>query len=244
MPEIKYADNPNEETAFVTQDDGTRSRAVLTAAVEGNIEFPDNPNSTKVMVTVDGVKRRAVAVASVAGGGGGGPVDYSKTVQKSSTIPAADASNVGQVYMYTGETDQTYTHGYIYENQYAPTYTGTVSFEAATLSGTTVACSGDDFANFLTESGVSPLPVVSGTMTYDSASALWALVGKDSDGNTVLTFQEHQQDYEDAGFTFTGTPQDGDVIAFTCTVEESADSYKWVRIDVQPATTITVTMEP
>lgn len=78
MPEIKFSDNPNEETAFVTQDDGTRSRAVLTAAVEGDIEFPNNPNSTKVMVTVDGVKRRAVAVANVAGGGGGGSDPHNK----------------------------------------------------------------------------------------------------------------------------------------------------------------------
>lgn len=78
MPEIKYAENPNEETAFVTQDDGTRSRAVLTAAVEGDIEFPNNPNSTKVMVTVGGVKRRAVAVANVAGGGGGGGDSHNK----------------------------------------------------------------------------------------------------------------------------------------------------------------------
>lgn len=68
---IEYANNPNEETAFVTQEGGQRSRAVLTAAVDGAIEYPDNPNSTKVMVTVDGVKRRAVAVANIAGGGGG-----------------------------------------------------------------------------------------------------------------------------------------------------------------------------
>ena len=71
MPTIKYSDNPNEETAFVTQDGGQRNRAVLTAAVDGTIEYSNNPNSTKVMVTVDGVKRRAVAVADISGGGGG-----------------------------------------------------------------------------------------------------------------------------------------------------------------------------
>lgn len=70
MPEIKYSDNPNEETAFVETDGGQRNRAVLTAAVDGEIEFPANPNSTKVSVTVDGVKRKAIAVATIAGGGG------------------------------------------------------------------------------------------------------------------------------------------------------------------------------
>lgn len=69
MPDIIYSNNPNEETAFVEQEDGSRNRVVLTAAVEGEITYPDNPNSTKVTVTVDGVKRKAVAVATIVGGG-------------------------------------------------------------------------------------------------------------------------------------------------------------------------------
>lgn len=34
---------------------------------------------------------------------------------KSSTIPTASAEELGKVRMFTGETDATYTHGYIYE---------------------------------------------------------------------------------------------------------------------------------
>lgn len=163
-----------------------------------------------------------------------GQVTPDMIIVKSLTMPSASTTAAGAVYQYIGATNANFTQNYIYKNVKTATYTGTVSFEAATLSGTTVACSGDNFANFLTESGVEPLSVVSGTMTYDSASALWVLVGKDSDGNTVLTFQEYQQDYEDAGFTFTGTPQDGDVVAFTCTVQEAGATYTWERVDVQP----------
>ena len=159
-------------------------------------------------------------------------------IVKSLTMPLASTTPAGSVYQYLGKTNASYTHGYIYENVKTATYTGTVSFEAASLSGTTVACSGDDFANFLTESGVEPLSVVSGTMTYDAAGSLWVLVGKNADNETVLTFQEYQEDYEDFGFTFTGTPQDGDVVAFTCTVEEASASYAWNRIDVQPTPVI------
>lgn len=197
-------------------------------------------NTTATLEDGNGnIIRDVPCVAVLFGGeGGGGTVDYSKTVQKTNTMPTADATNAGQVFMYTGATDANYTQNYIYKNVKTATYTGTVSFEAATLSGTTVACSGDNFANFLTESGVEPLSVVSGTMTFDSASELWALVGKDSDGNTVLTFQEYQQDFVDAGFTFTGTPQDGDVVAFTCTIEEASATYAWTRIDVQPTPVI------
>lgn len=235
MPTIQYPNHPNTDTAFVVQDDGTKNRALMTAPQDtSTLELPKNANSCKGYVTINGKKQRVVMTVD-ATGGSGGSVDYSKTVQKTSTMPTADASNVGQVYLYTGNTDSNYTQNYIYKNVKTALYTGTVSFEAATISGTTVACSGDNFANFLTESGVEPLSVVSGTMTYDVAGDLWILEGKDSSGNTVLTFQEYQQDFVDAGFTFTGTPSNGDVIAFTCTVEEVSTSYAWTRIDVQPS---------
>lgn len=284
---IKFSDNPNEETAFVTTEDDTRTRVVLTTPVEGTVKFPDNPNSTKVSVTVDGVARKAVAVYNLGGGGGGsdshnlgyyatqaaleeahptaeagdwaivgstdtvwvwdedssawvdtdtkGEVTPDMIIVKSATMPSASTTPAKAVYQYTGATNATYTHGYIYENVKTATYTGTVSFEAATLSGTTVACSGDNFAAFLTEAGADPTPIVSGTMTYEADATGWRLVGKDSNGDTVTTFLEYVEDYQDAGFTFTGTPQDGDVVAFTCTVEEASASYAWNRIDVQPA---------
>jgi hypothetical protein len=163
-------------------------------------------------------------------------VDESKIIIKSAEIPTADADSYGKIYCYDGVTSANYTHGYIYECQKtAITYTGTVSFEAATLSGTTVACDGDDFAQFLTEAGADPTPIVSGTLTYDAGAAGWRLVGKDAEDNTVTNFIEYNEDYADVGFTFTGTPQDGDVIAFTCTVKEDTVTYGWVRIDVQPA---------
>lgn len=175
------------------------------------------------------------ACVRVTGTGGGGSVDESKVIVKSSTIPTADADSYRKMYIYAGETDATYTHGYIYECQKtSATYTGTVSFEAATLSGTTVACDGDVFANFLTEAGADPTPIVSGTMTYDSGADGWRLIGKDAEDNTITNFIEYTEDYTDAGFTFTGTPQDGDVVAFTCTVSEASSTYSWVRLDVQP----------
>lgn len=164
-----------------------------------------------------------------------GEVTPDMIIVKSATMPSASTTPAKAVYQYTGATNATYTHGYIYENVKTATYTGTVSFEAATLSGTTVACSGDNFAAFLTEAGADPTPIVSGTMTYEADATGWRLVGKDSNGDTVTTFLEYVEDYQDAGFTFTGTPQDGDVVAFTCSVEEASASYAWNRIDVQPA---------
>ena len=189
-----------------------------------------NPNDVYTRDT-DG----KLCVRTVGGSGGGGSVDYTKVVSKTKTMPTASSSNENIVYMYMGETNANYTHGYIYGNKKTSEYTGTVSFSPATLSGTVVACSGDVFATFLTEAGADPTPIVSGTMTYEADATGWRIVGKDSNNDTVTTFLEYVEDYEDAGFTFTGTPEDGDVVAFTCTIEESAVTYSWTRIDIQPA---------
>lgn len=236
MPTIQYSNNPNVDTAFVVQDGGQKNRAVLTAPQDtSTIEYSDNPNSTKAYVTVDGKKHRVILTADATGSGGGSSTDYTKVVSKTTSMPIASADNLNIIYMYDGTTNANYTHGYVYENKKTATYTGTVSFEPATLSGTTATCSGDDFATFLTEAGADPTPIVSGTMTYDAGATGWRLVGKDAEDNTVTSFIEYNEDYSDAGFTFTGTPVDGDVIAFTCTVEEDVVTYTWTRIDVQPA---------
>ena len=158
-----------------------------------------------------------------------------KIIIKSPTIPTASTEELGKVRMFTGATTSSFTHGYIYECTAGSTvYTGTVTFQPATLSGTVVACDGDTFANFVATGGDDPESVVSGTMTYHYASSIWVLSGLDSNGNEIAHRQIYQQDYEDAGFTFTGTPADGDVVTFVCTVEEDHTDYSWERIDVQP----------
>lgn len=212
--------------------------ARVTLATSTDYTITKVNNNTVDLVDGNGKVIRGVPACVVLageGGGGGGDVDYSKVVRKADVIPTASASNAGQIYLYTGATNANYTTNYIYKNVKSATYTGTVSFEAATLSGTTVTCSGDNFATFLTEAGADPTPIVSGTMTYEADATGWRLVGKDSDGNTVTTFLEYVEDYQDAGFVFTGTPQDSDVIAFTCSVTEASATYAWTRIDVQPA---------
>ena len=73
-------------------------------------------------------------------------------------------------------------------------------------------------------------------MTYDQSGGLLVFVGLDDTDTQVCTFQLYTQDYEDAGFVFSSTLSDGDVINFTCTISESA-IYAWNRIDVQPTGT-------
>lgn len=69
MPTIQYPNNPNTDTAFVEQDDGTKNRALMTAPQDtSTLELPSNPNSTKGYVTVDGKKQRVILTADIGGG--------------------------------------------------------------------------------------------------------------------------------------------------------------------------------
>lgn len=70
MPEIQYPKNPNSDTAFVVQEDGTKNRALMTAPQDtSSLELPTNSNSCKGYVTIDGKKQRVILTADIGGGG-------------------------------------------------------------------------------------------------------------------------------------------------------------------------------
>lgn len=139
-------------------------------------------------------------------------------------MPEATADLLGTIVQYIGETDSSYTHGYIYECKEKEI--NTITFDPDTIS-----CDGDDFMAFVKSVSDDYESVVSGTMTYMYAGDIWKFVGKDSEGETVVTYQQYTGDFEAAGFTFTGTFEDEDVVSFE---RETETSYEWGRIDVQP----------
>lgn len=141
-------------------------------------------------------------------GGGGGSVDYSKTVQKTTTMPTADSSNAGDVYMYTGATDANYTTNYIYEN-----ITTTTSSSASATQ--TV---GSGLSNISVD--IDILESFTGWTTDNSLQIFYT-----ADGWSV--------DTTSLGVTYTGTPSVGDAITITYTAE--VNTYAWTRVDVQPA---------
>lgn len=162
----------------------------------------------------------------------GGAIDYNRVVQKTIDMPVASADTNRYITVYQGKTNSSYTHGYIYECQKTANYTGTITFEPASLSGTQITCDADDFGKFIGQKMDNPEDVVSGTMEYNYASAIWRLIGKDSEGNVIVTRQVYQPDYESAGFTFTGTPEEGDMVEFECSITEESATYAWVHLTV------------
>lgn len=129
MPTIKFPKNPNVDTAFVEQDDGTKNRALMIAPQDiSTLELPNNPNSTKGYITVDGKKQRVILTADITGGGGGGAVSSVNGQTGTVVLNAEDVGAVpqyssmpqpnqeGDIVQYIGTTDQNYTNGYFYQS--------------------------------------------------------------------------------------------------------------------------------
>ena len=141
-----------------------------------------------------------------------------------------------KIVQYIGATNATYTNGYFYKATGTTTYTDSTTFDPASISGTTTTATAGALAGLCAEYGSGDITtIIKGTLTYDQSSDLLVFVGLDDTDTQVCTFQLYTQDYTDAGFTFTGTLADGDVINFTTTISEVSTTYSWSRIDVQPA---------
>ena len=204
-------------------------RAVAVSEVGGEYIYNGGTTDIQCIVKDGDNAQRAIKVVNL--DGGGKPL-FNKIIIKDSTIPAASASNVGAVYMYVGETDANYVHGYIYENRYAPNYSGTITFSPASVTVTDANYSA--FLNAGKEYIADPSSVTHGTFTYHANSTIWRMVCLNADNEQVGVRQLYQSDYEDAGFVFTGTFEDGDELSFTTSIEQASSSYQWVRTDVQP----------
>ena len=173
-------------------------------------------------------------VLSSKAGSGGGSVDETKIIIKTDTLPTASAENAGKIYIYSGATNSTYTHGYIYESQPVnPTYEANLVFDHGTFGSL-------DFykaAQFLIDATSDFKKVKSGTMTYDLAGNIWHITFKDKDGNAIRSnYNLYTEDLEEYDIMPVDTFTDGQVVNFTvASLTEHADSYAMVRIDVQPA---------
>lgn len=140
------------------------------------------------------------------------------------TMPTADASNVGNLVQYSGESiADSYQNGYFYVSQ--PTYTdqnatisqtaggNSISFET-TIGNTTISGDMQAFNNLLTDAGLIPSDMPStGTLlfTWHPSDDAWFLELPLSGWGDYFS----QEFLEEIGFTFTGTPVDGDKITAT-----------------------------
>lgn len=154
---------------------------------------------------------------------------------KSKTIPNATSDTFGQIRIYAGETNETYTHGYIYEcKANDPEYEAIFYFDPIKVANVTY----DKAAEFLQEATNDFKQIVSGSMKYLKAGDLWDFTFKDSAGNIVLdNYKLYTEDIADFGFVMVYPIEDfedNEVINFEIVLRELSNSFYWERIDVQP----------
>lgn len=201
--------------------------AIAVSAQEGDMIYPGGTTDTKCIVNTEEGAQLAIKVYGLSEDKYA--IGYLRLAQ---TIPTAAQKHLGKVYMYVGPTNDTYTHGYIYECTGGTVYSGSIEF-----TPNQIEISNDDYANFLKASEKyieNAQTITHGTMTYHNASGLWMWDGYDTNDSFVGRRKIYQGDYEQFGFIFTGPFSDGDEFTFTTSITATPGDFAWTRIDVQP----------
>lgn len=207
--------------------DENNNAAVRTVGVNGIVES-NKPD----IFTEDENGNAAIRVV------GSGGVDENKVIVKSDTIPEASADELGKFYCYSGETNSSFTHGYVYECvEGSSYYVANIAFEQSTFASESFEKAGQ----LVVDAGVvDPTEVVGGTMTYALAGNLWTIVFTDENGNALNTgysiyTDDLEQDYDILPVIDPSDFVDGQVVNMTINNVSEEQGYLWERIDLQPA---------
>lgn len=148
-----------------------------------------------------------------------------KVIVKSETIPDASTVDIGSVYMYMGETNPTYTHGYIYQNI-------TSTEDVMTFSDDSISCDWTALSAFLARHTEDYNSIVKGTMEYIVEANLWKITFKNANDGEVFHYQQYTSDWEEIGFVFGREFTTDTIVTFT---RNTTETPQWERMDVQPA---------
>lgn len=246
---IIYSNSPNVQ---VPDENGVLRRANLVAIAPGEIVYQDNEKSTNVQVMGDDGNLHRAQLVAVIGGSGGGSVDETKIIVKSPVIPEASSDTFGKFYCYSGETDNTYTHGYVYEcladassSYIIDLYNNSgginkLAFDYEFHSPIEVF---ERIASLSTPT-FDPSLVHHGTLVLDKPNELWYITGYDAENN--LLFQDFtisgtgdQYSLDAYGFVYIDRYPDNfeDGYSDTFGLAETTvySNYRWERMDLQPA---------
>lgn len=247
--EIRYNSPTNVQ---VGGSDGNFHRAQLVTTVYGDVRYktPDNSPNVEVMGS-DGNYHRAILVALEGDGGGG--INEDRIIIKSPTIPTADADSFGKFYCFSGESNSTYTHGYIYQCIADVNIEYIIDLQQAD-PGILVNKLGFDYTSHspielferiaaLTTPTFDPASVKSGSFVLDKANEIWYVSGYDADGNLIFedftvngTGDEYSLDAY--GFVyidhFPDNFEEGYTEDYQLISHEVYSNYRWAQMNVQP----------
>ena len=202
---------------------------------------------------------KALGAFDPSSGGSGGKIDENRIIIKDSIIPEATEEQLGKIYCYSGETNATYIHGYIYEckgAEEAQSITtdfnpGKMAFdyEAATHPYKTFTSDADAMSDFITSvlKIDNPYDIVGGSLVVDENTIvdpnqhleMWFVNCTNKNGQEVLAnYKINASDLEAYGFQFTNPAADyhaNEPIAYTLNWVTTIGDIHWERINVQPS---------
>lgn len=209
-----------------------------------------------------GIKSTLVipAVVAVSGDNGGSKID-NRIIIKSETIPEASEKTYKKIYCYSGKTNSTYTHGYIYEciETDAVYHLEDILFNTSMIGFDYEGGSDPEFPvgdwtsdqeameAFLTlvlrNTGYTYNEAANVILTIDPNTlidrhAMWLVEVKDTNGNTLVSnYRLYDTDLSYHGYIFLYPQEDyvnADPILNTFEWVKDSATYSWERINVQP----------
>ena len=260
--DIVYQNSSRSTSAQAVGSDNQLHGVQLVASPGGDIIYQEDESSNIAMALGDdGNYHRVMLVYSLGGEGGGGSGNLDRIIIKSDTIPAASEETYKRMYIYSGVTNTTYTHGYIYECKGTESYTlDPILFESHTMafdytdaqsSIYTFNSDAEAMMAFITNVLQYPQPTNVYTMilTVDDTTldpsrptdyGMWWVTCKDSDNNVLVSdYRIYGADLQDYGFVFLNPVTDYSTSEPIQTSEfvwtRNLSNLYWERIDVQPS---------
>lgn len=180
------------------------------------------------------------------GNGSGGNIDENRIIIKTDTIPTASEDNFKKIYCYSGETNTTYTHGYIYECKAEANYAPIIGLYPTKIG---FDYTKGDLVSFWQQATPNFASIHHGIFEYDLSSDIWLISALDKNGNTILPndwsdlngFKLYTQDLVDAGFVMLHPMEDyadGEQLEYEIDWHATYSNFYFERIDVQPGTPV------
>lgn len=156
--------------------------------------------------------------------------NQSNSIFKFNVMPLPSEKHLGDICIYAGETNSTYTHGYIYECSTGASYTDLIGFEPAKIAFDYTKGTLADFFSDITEYYKN---IKGGVFEYLKEGNTWSISAVDEDGNTIFEeYKLYTEDLEEAGFVMLNPMyeyKNGEKIEYYFNHNEKLD-YTWQRV--------------
>ncbi|MFQ6704150.1 MAG: hypothetical protein ACLRFP_03675 [Alphaproteobacteria bacterium] len=205
--------------------DAENNAAVRTVSVNAGASETNSP----VIFTTDANGNAAVRIVGAANTEADG-LTSEQVVLKYTHMPLPNEVEFGTAGLYVGTTTSDYTRGKIYLREGADL--PTVEFELST-TGLAIDCSPADFTTFLSTITENYANVRSGQIIWNTDApqdGKWFISAFDAYDQAVVSALKTPEELEAAGFEFSKSPSDFEVVRYDYNITGNRDAAVWTEL--------------